>query len=332
MAPNLVGLKGIYWGRTVPLVGAELTIGREQGNTLVCDGDSKVSRRHARITGSSATYSLEDLGSANGTFVNGARINMATLLKSGDEIRIGDQTYRFESGVDVPPAYAPPTGPIPIQRPREISRGEQSRSGWGRGTERIYDGPKGPIGDGCVMPRLNLPDLSGCLRILTLLLIALVAMMIIGGILYAIGMAIGAMGGALGGGGSHGGGSSAPQGGGSSQTGGSGGGPPPPEAKPGKAIRIKSVQVVSTRDGQRIIVSWENLTDDVVHKIWARVTVLDSQGNLSATVENVVIYDGPPVGAGASHQDDPAAKQGFKPPIPEGTSAGGASVEPTFVE
>ncbi len=64
-------------------------IGREAGNDLVIE-DAQVSRRHARLTKQGNSYLLEDLGSTNGTFVNGSRVTAPVLLANGDLIGLAD--------------------------------------------------------------------------------------------------------------------------------------------------------------------------------------------------------------------------------------------------
>jgi len=69
-----------------------LTIGRSQENDIVIN-DAKVSRIHLQLVISDdGTYSVVDLNSANGTYVNGERISGEAKLKQNDEIRIGDTT------------------------------------------------------------------------------------------------------------------------------------------------------------------------------------------------------------------------------------------------
>ncbi|MHB8193452.1 MAG: FHA domain-containing protein [Bellilinea sp.] len=62
-----------------------------------------VSRRHARLIQQDQGYLLEDLGSSNGTFVNGERISTGVQLKNGDEVRLGQavkvQALRFARDV-----------------------------------------------------------------------------------------------------------------------------------------------------------------------------------------------------------------------------------------
>jgi ABC-2 type transport system ATP-binding protein len=75
-------------GRSVP-VGGEVVLGRD--TTLEHPlGDVEVSRRHARIRLERGRLQVEDLGSTNGTFVNGERIADPLDLRSGDRITLGD--------------------------------------------------------------------------------------------------------------------------------------------------------------------------------------------------------------------------------------------------
>ncbi|HTR61160.1 MAG TPA: FHA domain-containing protein [Candidatus Binataceae bacterium] len=69
-------------------------IGYSRDNDLVIDS-STVSARHAVIQRNPAGYSVADLESTNGTFVNGSRIQGSTLLARGDEIRFGDARFAF---------------------------------------------------------------------------------------------------------------------------------------------------------------------------------------------------------------------------------------------
>ena len=88
-----------WFGRTVPVRGDDLVIGRS-GADLDVD-DRGVSRRHARISrGTDGAWTLVDLGSTNGTFLNGARVR-AARLEDGDEIRVGAATsFRFSTSQD----------------------------------------------------------------------------------------------------------------------------------------------------------------------------------------------------------------------------------------
>jgi predicted component of type VI protein secretion system len=76
-------------GKAYPLEGAELTVGRDPGNPVSIN-DGEVSRRHAKLTWKNASYVLEDLGSTNGTFVNGTRLSAPLALKPGDAVSFGE--------------------------------------------------------------------------------------------------------------------------------------------------------------------------------------------------------------------------------------------------
>src|SRR5262245_33000426 len=73
--------------RNHELTEGETSIGRRPDCDIVV-GNSQVSRRHAQITGASGSFVIADIGSTNGTFVNGAQITEHTL-KDGDRIELG---------------------------------------------------------------------------------------------------------------------------------------------------------------------------------------------------------------------------------------------------
>ncbi|RMG50972.1 MAG: FHA domain-containing protein, partial [Gammaproteobacteria bacterium] len=92
---KLVGKTGPVAGKTVTVTG-KLVVGREDGVDLKID-ESTVSRRHAEISLEGGVLKLKDLGSANGTFVNGQKVTEATL-KSGDEVRFDKVSFGVEGG------------------------------------------------------------------------------------------------------------------------------------------------------------------------------------------------------------------------------------------
>jgi len=72
---------------------AEFTVGRE--GSLIVD-DEFASGRHARFQVSRGRWYVEDLGSTNGTWLNGRRIQATQWLKKGDKIRIGHTVMTVE--------------------------------------------------------------------------------------------------------------------------------------------------------------------------------------------------------------------------------------------
>ncbi len=116
MATKLEIIEGPDAGRVVD-VSSDLIIGRDAAADLTLH-DSQVSRRHARISVDAGGLIAEDLGSSNGTFLNGTEIYARTRFDPGDELLVGTtviqlpaERSRQVSGVlPVPPALAKPAG------------------------------------------------------------------------------------------------------------------------------------------------------------------------------------------------------------------------------
>jgi len=70
-------------------IGGQTRIGRGAENVVRLDGDDFVSTRHALVAADTDGLWVEDAGSTNGTFVNGARLTTRRLLQTGDVVRIG---------------------------------------------------------------------------------------------------------------------------------------------------------------------------------------------------------------------------------------------------
>src|SRR4051812_10696258 len=125
-------------GQSIPME-QELVIGRSTPGLGSLGGDTEISRVHARVFHDpSGRLMVEDLGSTNGTFVNGNRVSGQQPLNPGDQVRVGQTTLSVEGGaadpgatsvgqvipapVPAPPAPAPaaaqpPTEPLPPQQP-----------------------------------------------------------------------------------------------------------------------------------------------------------------------------------------------------------------------
>lgn len=81
-------------GRQYALDKPVLTIGRLEDNDIAIN-DTRVSRRHAHIRQEDFRYLIEDLGSTNGTWLNGARLAGSAQLRHGDQIQIADVVLIF---------------------------------------------------------------------------------------------------------------------------------------------------------------------------------------------------------------------------------------------
>jgi pSer/pThr/pTyr-binding forkhead associated (FHA) protein len=118
-------------GQQVELTGP-IEIGREQSAGLVLE-DDLVSRRHVRVTPAEGGAVAEDLGSSNGTFVNGEEIHAPTRLTPGDHLLVGVTVVELRSAAQVavsptavrprPAALAePPPLAIPEREPDYVPR------------------------------------------------------------------------------------------------------------------------------------------------------------------------------------------------------------------
>jgi hypothetical protein len=83
-------------GAEYSLDSAAVTIGRAEQNDVAIDGDEFASARHARVEPRRDGVWVHDLGSTNGTFVNGIRIDRPRKLVNGDVVRAGETELRFE--------------------------------------------------------------------------------------------------------------------------------------------------------------------------------------------------------------------------------------------
>src|SRR5882724_6646271 len=101
----LRGVSGPTFGKTYAMVGS-LVVGRSS-ECGICIPTDEISRQHAKLQVVPDGVMVEDMGSANGTFVNNQRVHAGALLKPGDELRM--DTVRFllmSPGMDAHPAVA----------------------------------------------------------------------------------------------------------------------------------------------------------------------------------------------------------------------------------
>jgi hypothetical protein len=101
-------------GVTFPLEGDQLIIGRDSSNSVAIN-DAEISRKHSRLSFQGGKYVLEDLGSTNGTFVNGQRLAGPVVLKPGDVVSLGEQIVLMYDAINLDPGAT-------IASPRHVAR------------------------------------------------------------------------------------------------------------------------------------------------------------------------------------------------------------------
>ncbi|MBN1219718.1 MAG: FHA domain-containing protein [Anaerolineae bacterium] len=112
-AATLVVRQGSQAGMSFSISGNQAIIGREEGLDIILQ-DAEASRRHSRISWQAGQFVIEDLGSTNGTFVNGIQIAGPQVLNPGDSIGIGQTALVFQAaGIPQPRAYPQYEAPSP---------------------------------------------------------------------------------------------------------------------------------------------------------------------------------------------------------------------------
>lgn len=118
--------------REFALTGQNISIGRSPSCEIVLENDQLTSRRHALLRYDGAHYTIVDLGSSNGTFVNDTEIRDATPLSHGDRVIVGEHELLFSSnvagaapiaGVDL--NGAPPSSPLASTGEQPAVRADQ---------------------------------------------------------------------------------------------------------------------------------------------------------------------------------------------------------------
>jgi len=108
-------------GLTIRVTDEPMTIGRAvEGEGELAD--VATSRRHAQVSAVAGGVSIEDLGSTNGTFVNGRRIQGPTVVKPGDVIWVGNSTLTVATAEEPPDPAAPVEPPAPSGEAGALSR------------------------------------------------------------------------------------------------------------------------------------------------------------------------------------------------------------------
>jgi pSer/pThr/pTyr-binding forkhead associated (FHA) protein len=105
-------------GRQIPVDGP-VEIGRDESTNLALD-DEQASRRHARVSAQGDLAVVEDLGSTNGTYVNGQPIEGPRAVRPGDTIRIGMTVIELRTAQDV---QRQPSAVQPVPQLTRVSQG-----------------------------------------------------------------------------------------------------------------------------------------------------------------------------------------------------------------
>jgi hypothetical protein len=171
-------------GKVYPLDAQEVTIGRDSTN-VVAINDAEISRRHARMELRGSAYVIQDLGSTNGTFVNGIRISGMQVLNPGDSVSFGEGiVLAYEPVADmnatVHSARAPRTGaqkpaPVPAPIPAPIP---VRAPAWAPPPAPVYSGqvPASPI----PMPAATAPAKKSGNQVIIIVVAAIVVCLILG--------------------------------------------------------------------------------------------------------------------------------------------------------
>jgi pSer/pThr/pTyr-binding forkhead associated (FHA) protein len=122
-------------GKVFPLEASEISIGRDNSN-IVAINDAEISRKHAKMEMRGTAYVLTDLGSTNGTFINGTRLSGTQVLNPGDTVAFGEGIIlQYEAAYDpnatmvssaakAPRTVAPARRPAPEPAPAPVYSGQ----------------------------------------------------------------------------------------------------------------------------------------------------------------------------------------------------------------
>jgi two-component system, cell cycle response regulator len=100
----LVQIHGPELGKKFVIEGDELSLGRDEKNSIVIDMDN-VSRRHAVVSTREGKFFVKDLGSTNGTYLNDDEIHEEQPLRSGDLVKVGGAIFKFLQGGNIETLY-----------------------------------------------------------------------------------------------------------------------------------------------------------------------------------------------------------------------------------
>lgn len=130
-AARFVVKQGPQIGITFPILQNQTHIGREESNDVRVQ-DAEVSRKHSELLWKDGSFWVQDLGSSNGTFVNGTQITAPIKISAGDKIGVGQTVMVLElepqikpipTPYDATPSAASVSAPVPVvKKPSNTGR------------------------------------------------------------------------------------------------------------------------------------------------------------------------------------------------------------------
>jgi S1-C subfamily serine protease len=178
MAPRLQFASGSQQGQAADVAGDRFLVGRGSDCELTL-ADGEASRRHALLRPQAdGTVVLEDLGSTNGTFVNGRRISGPVTLRGGERVRIGDTELNFLDGV-VPQAQQPSPATAP---PPPGAAAAAAAAGGGAGAAAAGSAPPTPSRIERIMLRRSvnramiIAGISGAIALIAVIVVVVIVL------------------------------------------------------------------------------------------------------------------------------------------------------------
>lgn len=157
--PKVLVTEGPLTGRTFDLVPGQNIIGRgDDAHITLASG--QVSRRHASLTMAEGRIYVEDMGSSNGTYVNGAKVQRVEI-RPGNKIRIGEFGLEVvpDGGRPAPAAPAPEAPDAGKKRARSGGKGAEPAPGGGKAPRQRGDGPAAGGASGAMLrPAVAAPE------------------------------------------------------------------------------------------------------------------------------------------------------------------------------
>ena len=127
---KLVVLAGAKKGAAVPIKKSSFVIGRSKECALRAGSDA-ISRKHCELKNDGQGATVRDLGSRNGTYVNGEKIEGVYTLSNGDTLKIGPLEFRFEFEGEINKTKAPKVRSVGEAVAREATKSGGSGDGLG---------------------------------------------------------------------------------------------------------------------------------------------------------------------------------------------------------